>query len=100
MRAQLEQEDIDILADVLAEKVSVRLSKVTSSVESEKDEVITIEEIAQFLKVKKAQIYAWVNESKYSDSGIPFLKAGKFLRFSKREVLGWMKRNQEASQKI
>lgn len=54
------------------------------------DKLLTPEALADLLNVKKAQIYAWVNESKYTNGGIPFLKAGKFLRFSQQAVLQWM----------
>jgi excisionase family DNA binding protein len=54
------------------------------------DKLLTPEELAELLNVKKAQIYAWVGESRYSDDGIPFMKAGKFLRFSRKAVFTWM----------
>lgn len=59
----------------------------------EEDRLLTPEELAKFLNIKKAQVYAWVNESKYIKDGIPFLKAGKFLRFSEKAVLKWMQKH-------
>jgi excisionase family DNA binding protein len=58
-----------------------------------KDKLLTPDELAKLLTVKKPQIYAWVNESKYTEDGIPFLKAGKFLRFSQGAVFKWMQKH-------
>ena len=100
MKAFFELEDVEQFTDAVAEKVYAKISGVFLKMCDQIDTVVGTEEIAQFLKVKEAQIYAWVDKSKCSDNGIPFSKAGKFLRFSKKEVLEWMKTNREALQKI
>jgi excisionase family DNA binding protein len=100
MKALFELEDVEQFTDAVAEKVYARISSVLLTMHNQIDDVVDTDEIAEFLKVKTAQIYAWVNESKCSDNGIPFSKAGKFLRFSKKEVLEWMKTNREVLQKI
>lgn len=50
------------------------------------DEILTLEEAAGFLKIKPRTIYDLVQRRR-----IPFLRAGKFLRFSKQDLLAWMK---------
>ena len=100
MKAFFELEDVEQFTDAVAEKVYTKISGVLLKMHDPIDNVVGTDEIAEFLKVKTAQIYAWVNESKCSDNGIPFSKAGKFLRFSKKEVLEWMKTNRQALQKI
>jgi excisionase family DNA binding protein len=100
MKALFELEDIEQFTDAVAEKVYAKISHVLLKMNDQIDDVVGTDEIAEFLKVKTAQIYAWVNESKCSGNGIPFSKAGKFLRFSKKEVLKWMRTNREALQRI
>jgi excisionase family DNA binding protein len=49
------------------------------------DEILTLEEAASFLKVKKRTIYHLVELR-----AIPFLKVGRLLRFSRSALLRWM----------
>ena len=55
------------------------------------DVILTLEETADFLKVKKRTLYDLVQRRK-----IPFLRVGKFLRFSKQALLAWMKEQAES----
>jgi len=93
LKIDLEPQDIDSIVDRVIEKLKPILSG--NGKQAVEDKLLTPEEVAKFLKVKKPQIYAWVNESKYSDDGIPFLKAGKFLRFSQKAVLKWMQKHKK-----
>lgn len=45
-------------------------------------DLLTVEEMASFLKVSPKTIYDWVPKSE-----IPFIKVGRLVRFSSREVL-------------
>jgi excisionase family DNA binding protein len=89
MKAELvfPTELIDQIAISIIEKLNPLIME---KFKLEEDRILTPEEVSDLLKVKKAQIYAWVNESKYIENGIPFLKAGKFLRFSQKEIVKWM----------
>jgi excisionase family DNA binding protein len=49
------------------------------------DEILTLEEAAAFLKVKKRMLYNLVELR-----AIPFLKVGRLLRFSRFALLRWM----------
>jgi len=51
-------------------------------------ELLTIEEIAELLKVPKTWIYQRTRER--SSSTIPHFKVGKYLRFSLSEVQAWL----------
>ena len=93
MKTDLEEQDIESIADRVIEKLKPLLS--CNGNKAVEDKLLTPEEVAKLLKVKKPQIYAWVNESKYIDDGIPFLKAGKFLRFSQKAVLKWMQKHKK-----
>lgn len=57
-------------------------------------ELITINEMAEFLRVPKSWIYARTRET-VPDS-IPRVKVGKYVRFVKNEVMAWLKRQNEA----
>ena len=64
------------------------------------DTLMTIDETAKFLnlykkngKINREQIYQWVNNAQHGLGTFPYHKAGKLLRFSKAEILKWMKNN-------
>lgn len=89
MKASLEPEDIEVLADMVVEKMKPIIS---GNGRHEEDTIMTIDETAKFLKTSKAQIYQWVNNSQHGLGSFPYLKAGKLLRFSKRDLLEWMQK--------
>lgn len=93
MKTELESQDIELIAQKVVELIKPLITG--NGKHKDGDKLLTPEELTKLLKVKKAQIYAWVNESKYSDDGIPFLKAGKFLRFSQNAVLKWMQKHKK-----
>ncbi|MBI5326276.1 MAG: helix-turn-helix domain-containing protein [Ignavibacteriae bacterium] len=51
---------------------------------NETDEIMTIEEVAKYLKLKPQTIYTWAQSGK-----IPAAKLGKEWRFSKRILEQW-----------
>ena len=51
---------------------------------SEIDEILTLEEVAQYLRVKPQTIYTWAQNGK-----VPAAKIGKEWRFSKRILEEW-----------
>lgn len=51
---------------------------------NETDEIMTIEEVAKYLKLKPQTIYTWAQTGK-----IPAAKLGKEWRFSKRILDEW-----------
>ena len=53
------------------------------------DEILSIEEVSKLIGKKKEQVYQWVNNSKYGLGDLPYLKAGRSLRFSKNAILQW-----------
>lgn len=52
------------------------------------EELLTINELANILKVPKGWIYQRTRER--SPSGLPFFKIGKYLRFSLSDVQAWL----------
>lgn len=49
------------------------------------DKLLTPQEIADLLGVKKSTIYSWTHQG-----FIPFVKAGRLLRFRQSEVISWV----------
>lgn len=57
------------------------------------DELLTIDQTAEYLGKSKGQIYQWVSNSRHGLYDLPFQKAGRELRFSKNDLNQWMKNN-------
>jgi excisionase family DNA binding protein len=93
VKTTLENEDIQAIADQIIEKLMPVLSK--NGKRELEDDILTPDEVASLLRVKKAQIYSWVAESKFTEDGMPYQKAGKFLRFSRNDVLKWTQRHKK-----
>ena len=49
------------------------------------DSLITVQEMAKYLKVEESTIYAWAKEGK-----LPGIKMGRFWRFKKKDINKWM----------
>jgi excisionase family DNA binding protein len=71
--------------------MSTNLLKMPKRQEESEDELLTPDEAARLLKVKKRMLYDRVQRN-----NIPHLRAGKLIRFSKRTLLDWMKQEAEA----
>lgn len=54
----------------------------------ENDELLTVREVAAFLKVPASWIYERTRRRGLEK--LPHLKLGKYLRFSKSEVVNWL----------
>jgi len=58
------------------------------------DELLTLAELAEKLKVRKSWVYARTRET--GPGSMPRLKAGKYLRFQEQAVTEWLReRNAE-----
>ena len=55
--------------------------------------LLTIDEMAQTLKVPKSWLYSRTRET--GPGSIPRVKVGKYIRFVESEVMEWLKRKQE-----
>ena len=53
-----------------------------------KEEIMTLKEVAQYLKMKERTIYKWAQNGK-----IPAIKLGSTWRFRKEEVNAWLEKN-------
>ena len=61
--------------------------------ETQFEELMTVSEIAQFLKVPVSWVYE--RTRRVGIEQIPHLKLGKYLRFSVPEVKGWLQEQRE-----
>lgn len=52
------------------------------------DDLLTPEELCSLLKVKKQRLYEWVHLGR-----IPYIKVGRFLRFSRSQINAWLESN-------
>ena len=57
------------------------------------EEILTINELAERLKIKPSWIYAKTMER--GEGTIPKIKVGKYIRFDESEVLQWLKEKQQ-----
>ena len=57
--------------------------------------LIDIDELADFLKLKKQTIYNWLHEGK-----ITGIKVGGVWRFDRREVDNWLKSRRRVSKEV
>jgi excisionase family DNA binding protein len=84
LKTELEPEDIQLIAQRVADLLEPMLSYNGRHAEKE---LLTTDELAEYLSVKEQWVYDRVHSK-----GIPFLKAGKYLRFRKSEIDRWMER--------
>jgi excisionase family DNA binding protein len=55
------------------------------------EDLLTLKQAATFMKIKPRTLYDWV-----SRRSVPFLRAGRSLRFSKPVLINWMKERAES----
>ncbi len=85
---ELSQQDIDRIAQKVCDLLTSYFSQ---ALNSNTEELLTVEQVSKLLGKSKDQIYQWVNNAQHGLSDFPFQKAGKSLRFSKSEILRWTK---------
>jgi excisionase family DNA binding protein len=74
------------LVDEIAKRVSEQLKPLIANTNSSKNnELMTVEELSSYLKVKTSFIYDKVHKRE-----IPFHKCGKFPRFRKKFIDIWL----------
>ena len=79
--------DDTVLIDTIVEKVVERLKPLlNNSHKSKVNELMTAEELANYLKAKRSSIY-----DKVHAKSIPFLKYGNSLRFKKKHIDIWLR---------
>jgi excisionase family DNA binding protein len=78
--------DDTVLIDTIVEKVVERLTPLLNNAhDSKHNELMTVDELASYLKAKKSTIY-----DKVHSKSIPFLKNGNSLRFRRKHIDLWL----------
>lgn len=83
MKIELEQQDIDTIASAVLNALKPILTGATA--QDDGDIIFTPETLSDYLKVD----LSWVNKQVALNT-IPFFKAGKYNRFRKRDIDGWI----------
>jgi excisionase family DNA binding protein len=52
------------------------------------DALMTVEEVAKYLKVEESTVYTWARQRK-----VPAIKIGRFWRFRKEDIDKWLEEN-------
>lgn len=82
MRTDLESQDIERIAD----RVIERLRPLIPAMPRQRNEtILDVKELASYLRVNNSWIYDQVK-----NGVIPYIKAGKFLRFRKTSIDKWL----------
>ena len=90
MKAELHvpEEMIEAIADKVLEKLLPILNN-----PQKPDRYLDVSELATTIKKSKGQIYQWVNRSIHGLVNFPYLKVGRSLRFSLKDITEWMREN-------
>jgi len=86
MEISIRPENIDALAQEVADRVTTSLKPFLSGRKVEpQDAILTPDQLAHYLHVAKQWVYERVSRGE-----IPYFKAGKHLRFRKFEIDRWI----------
>ena len=83
MKIELEVSDIKRIAERVVEQITPLLKQ---NSKSNDNELMTVKEVASYLKVKESWVYEKVHKRE-----IPYHKCGKFPRFRKKYIDIWLK---------
>jgi excisionase family DNA binding protein len=92
MKTELEQQDIEEIADRVIEKLKPLISG--DSKPESGDTIFDVESLAQYITVKEQWIYEKVHNNE-----IPHYKVGKYLRFRKSKIDEWLKKMERGNGK-
>jgi len=84
MKAELEQQDIEIIAQRVVQLLKPMLSQ-ASKEDAAGDSIFTVDTLAEYLKVDPTWVYKQV-----SLKALPYFKSGKYTRFKKRDIDRWV----------
>lgn len=54
------------------------------------DAILTVQEVADMLKVPKSSVYEWTRFRTHQRVPLPHRKVGKYLRFLRTEIDAWL----------
>jgi len=56
----------------------------------EKPEIMTVEDVAEYLRIKTSTVYEWASNGK-----LPGVKVGRLWRFERSEIEKWVRENRQ-----
>ena len=77
--------------EAIAARVAAHLLPLLKERRSEEDSILTVDGACQLLKISPQSLYQLVDKSRHGLGTFPFLKCGRLLRFSKNDILAWLK---------
>ncbi|MGB9935201.1 helix-turn-helix domain-containing protein [Thermodesulfovibrio yellowstonii] len=77
------EEEIKLLAKELTKIILPEIKKAITD-----DEILTFEQTCEFLKCNRSWLYERVRLKE-----IPHIKTGRYLKFSKKELLKWLEKH-------
>lgn len=87
MQISLDKNDLE----AIAAKVAERLQPLLKDKGKVEDAILDVDEVCQLLKISRQSLYQMVDNAKYGKTNFPYLKCGRLLRFSKIDILTWLK---------
>ena len=87
-RLTIPEDLIDRIADRVLEKLLPYLED-----RERQDEILSVDQVAGLLGKTKGTIYQLVHNASHGLSDFPYQKAGRTLRFSRKDIVTWMKNN-------
>ena len=88
MEINFSEKDIAMIAERVAAHL-LPLLKGRSS--NDADIILNVAEACQLLKISRESLYQLVDNAKYGKNSFPYLKCGRRLRFSKNDLIAWLK---------
>lgn len=84
------QEIVDLIADRVVQKMLPILETFHAP-----DHYMNVDELSELIGKSKGQIYQWVDRASHGLSDFPYNKAGRSLRFSRKEIDHWLRKRQK-----
>jgi len=60
----------------------------------EKPEIMTVEDVADYLRIKTSTVYEWAASGK-----LPGVKVGRLWRFERSEIEKWVRENRQGKRR-
>ncbi len=89
MNVKFEQDDIEAIAETVTVEVLKALNPLLPKGKADTDPLMDIGECSKYLGVKEQWLYKRV-----SFKEIPYIKAGRFLKFRRSAIDRWLEENQ------
>ena len=83
MQSKLEKEDLTAIAKEVSALLAPLIKKTAQG--SGNDTIFNLKELSEYIKLPKSWIYRQTSERT-----IPFIKAGRYVRFKKYEIDKWL----------